>query len=120
MPPGNADDGGATPTHLFGRYWGCFEEHPFLHFNVCLYHSIADCLARGIQVFEGGAGGEHKIARGFEPSETYSLHRALDPRLDEALQRHLAAETAERQEAIARYREQSGVFKKGANEEERT
>jgi predicted N-acyltransferase len=103
----------ATPTRLFGRYWGCFEEHPFLHFNVCLYHSIADCLARGIQVMEGGAGGEHKIARGYEPEETYSLHRALDPRLDEALQKHLAAETQERHAAIARFREQSGVFKKG-------
>ena len=36
----------ASPTHLYGRYWGCFEEHPFLHFNVCYYHSIAQCIAR--------------------------------------------------------------------------
>ncbi len=84
----------STPTRLFGRYWGCFEEHPFLHFNVCLYHSIADC-----------------IARGFEPSETYSLHHAADPRLDDAFQRHFAAETAERHAAIERFRRESGVFK---------
>ncbi len=101
----------STPTRLFGRYWGCFEEHPFLHFNVCLYHSIADCIARGLQVMEGGAGGEHKIARGFEPSETWSLHHANDARLDDAFQHHFAAETAERHAAIERFRRESGVFK---------
>jgi len=101
----------ATPTHLFGRYWGCFEEHPFLHFNVCLYHSVADCIARGIRVFEGGAGGEHKLSRGFEPRETFSLHRALEPRLDEALQRHLEAETPERHAALERFRAEAGIFK---------
>src|SRR5207245_1174017 len=40
----------ASPTHLYGRYWGCFEEHPFLHFNVCYYHSVDECIRRGIQV----------------------------------------------------------------------
>ena len=50
----------ASGPHLYGRYWGCFEEHPFLHFNVCLYHSIDECIRRGLSVFEGGAGGEHK------------------------------------------------------------
>src|SRR6202030_4877824 len=82
----------ASATRLYGRYWGCFEEHPFLHFNVCYYHSIADCIARGVEVFEGGAGGEHKLSRGFEPSLTWSAHRAFDPRLDDALRRHLRAE----------------------------
>src|SRR5262249_16692165 len=48
------------PKALYGRYWGCFEEVPFLHFNVCFYHSIEQCIERGIERFEPGAGGEHK------------------------------------------------------------
>ncbi len=74
-----------TPTRLYGRYWGCFEEHPFLHFNVCLYHSVADCIAAGRQVFEPGAGGEHKISRGFEPTRIHSVHRIFNKRLDAAV-----------------------------------
>src|SRR5260370_30871214 len=80
----------ATRTHLYGRYWGCIEEHRFLHFNVCLYHSIDECIRRGVQVFEGGAGGEHKLARGFEPAETFSPHTFLDARLQRPLAAHIA------------------------------
>ena len=89
---------------LYGRYWGAVEEHPFLHFNVALYHSIDECIRRGVQVFEGGAGGEHKLARGFEPAETWSAHLFLAGRLDAALRRHLARERAERLEAVAQWR----------------
>ncbi|BDG04834.1 GNAT family N-acetyltransferase [Anaeromyxobacter oryzae] len=96
----------ASPTRLYGRYWGCVEEHPFLHFNVALYHSIDECIRRGVSVFEGGAGGEHKIARGFEPAETWSAHLVLDRRLDAALRRHLDTERAQRLEAVARWREE--------------
>jgi predicted N-acyltransferase len=74
-----------TQARLYGRYWGCFEEHPFLHFNVCLYHSVADCIAAGRQVFEPGAGGEHKISRGFEPTRIHSVHRIFNKRLDAAV-----------------------------------
>ena len=101
----------ASPTHLYGRYWGCFEEHPFLHFNVCYYHSIAQCIERGVQVFEGGAGGEHKLARGFLPALTYSAHGFLDQRLDEAVREHLAAETPARTQSIERYVRESPIFK---------
>ena len=101
----------ATPTHLFGRYWGCFEEHPFLHFNVCYYHSIADCIARGLEVFEGGAGGEHKLPRGFLPALTYSAHWFPDERLDRAVRESLQAETAARAESVARYVRESPIFK---------
>ena len=104
----------ASSTHLYGRYWGCFEEHPFLHFNVCYYHSIAQCIARGVQVFEGGAGGEHKLARGFLPSLTYSAHGFLDARLDEAVRDHLLAETPARTESVARYVRESPIFKKAS------
>jgi predicted N-acyltransferase len=102
----------ATRSHLFGRYWGCFEEHPFLHFNVCLYHSIDECIRRGVQVFEGGAGGEHKIARGFEPSETYSNHVFFDPRLETPIRRYIAQEAREREAALARWQEASPIFKR--------
>jgi predicted N-acyltransferase len=74
-----------TDSHLYGRYWGCFEEHPFLHFNVCLYHSIDENIGRGIQVFEPGAGGEHKISRGFVPTEVHSLHRIFHKGFESAV-----------------------------------
>jgi uncharacterized protein len=101
----------ASSTRLYGRYWGCFEELPFLHFNVCYYHSIADCISRGLQVFEGGAGGEHKLSRGFLPSLTYSAHAFLDPRLDRGLREHLQAETPAREASILRYASESPIFK---------
>jgi predicted N-acyltransferase len=94
----------ASPSRLFGRYWGAAEEIPFLHFNVALYHSIEECIARGVQVFEGGAGGEHKLARGFEPAETYAAHLLSDRRLDAAVRRHLAEERGEREGAVQRWR----------------
>lgn len=68
-------------TTLFGRYWGAFEELPFLHFNVCFYHSIERCIRDGLQRFEPGAGGEHKRARGFVPTLTHSVHHVREPRL---------------------------------------
>ena len=104
----------SSATHLFGRYWGCLEEHPFLHFNVCLYHSIDDVIARGLSTFEGGAGGEHKIPRGFEPSETYSTHLFLDPKLDVPLRRYIAGEATERAQALADYRARSPIYKRAA------
>jgi predicted N-acyltransferase len=95
----------ASPARLYGRYWGAAEEHPFLHFNVALYHSIEECIRRGVATFEGGAGGEHKLARGFEPAETFTAHLLADGRLDGALRRHLAAEREERAGAVRRWRE---------------
>jgi hypothetical protein len=75
----------ASDSHLYGRYWGCFEEHPFLHFNVCYYHAIMESIRRGVQVFEGGAGGEHKLSRGFEPVVTRSAHWLFHPGLGRAV-----------------------------------
>jgi predicted N-acyltransferase len=104
----------SSRTHLYGRYWGCFEEHRFLHFNVCYYHSIADCIARGLQVFEGGAGGEHKASRGFDPTDTHSAHLFLDGTVDRALRDHLRRETAERERALERWRAERGRTRPGA------
>jgi predicted N-acyltransferase len=101
----------SSRTRLYGRYWGCFEEHKFLHFNVCLYHSIDDCIARGLEAFEGGAGGEHKLARGFEPAETFSSHLFLDPRLAKPLAQWIARESVERAAQLARWREVSPILR---------
>jgi hypothetical protein len=97
----------ASAERLYGRYWGCEEDHPFLHFNVCLYHSVEECIRRGLSVFEGGAGGDHKLKRGFEPALTFSAHRFLDPRLDAAVRRHLALESRARRAGLDRWREQA-------------
>jgi predicted N-acyltransferase len=101
----------AGGNRLYGRYWGAFEEHPFLHFNVCLYHSIDECIRRGVAAFEGGAGGDHKLSRGFLPSSTWSAHAFLDARLDDAMRRALAAETDDRRRALRRWSEQSPILK---------
>lgn len=66
---------------LYGRYWGAIEDRPFLHFEVCFYHSIDEAIARGIKMFEPGAGGEHKRSRGFCPTLTHSAHYIRDPKL---------------------------------------
>ena len=79
-------------TTLFGRYWGAVEERPFLHFNVCFYHSIDECIERGLAAFEPGAGGQHKLVRGFEPSITHSAHFLAHPGLDRAVRDFLERE----------------------------
>ncbi|HVS14126.1 MAG TPA: GNAT family N-acetyltransferase [Thermoanaerobaculia bacterium] len=89
----------ASATHLYGRYWGCFEEQRFLHFNVCLYHSIEACISRGLQVFEGGAGGEHKLARGFDPVPVWCALWLVEPRVQRAMARTLAVDTELRLQA---------------------
>jgi predicted N-acyltransferase len=77
---------------LYGRYWGATQERRFLHFNVCYYKGIDECIARGLRVFEPGAGGEHKIVRGFEPVITYSAHHLCEPVLDAAVRDFLRRE----------------------------
>jgi uncharacterized protein len=101
----------ASAERLYGRYWGAAEEHPFLHFNVALYHSIEECIRLGRQVFEGGAGGEHKLARGFEPAEVWSAHAFLDRRLDEPIRAHLAQARTAAREALDRWRDESAVLR---------
>jgi len=101
----------ASAERLYGRYWGAAEEHPFLHFNVALYHSIEECIRLGRKVFEGGAGGEHKLARGFEPAEVWSAHHFLDRRLDEPIRAHLAQARGAAREALAGWRAHSAVLR---------
>lgn len=77
---------------LYGRYWGALESHDFLHFEVCYYQAIDYAIAHGLARVEAGAQGEHKLARGYLPAETYSAHYIADPRLRRAVADYLARE----------------------------
>jgi predicted N-acyltransferase len=99
---------------LYGRYWGAREERPFLHFNVCYYQGIRECIARGLSVFEPGAGGEHKLARGFEPTVTHSTHLLRDQRLASAVHDYLGRERAAIEQHVEQY-ESDPVFKAPAD-----
>ena len=79
---------------LYGRYWGSIEHVPMLHFETCYYQALDFCIARGITLFEGGAQGEHKLARGFMPTETASLHWLAHPQFSDAVEHFLAREAA--------------------------
>ncbi|MGI3183971.1 GNAT family N-acetyltransferase [Nioella aestuarii] len=79
---------------LFGRYWGCTEHHPCLHFELCYYQAIDAAIARGLSRVEAGAQGEHKLARGYLPVQTHSLHWIADPGFSEAVENYLEAERA--------------------------
>ncbi|HTS51659.1 MAG TPA: GNAT family N-acetyltransferase, partial [Burkholderiales bacterium] len=78
---------------LWGRYWGSAQFIAGLHFETCYYQAIEFCIARGIRVFEGGAQGEHKLARGFLPVTTYSGHWLAHPQFARAVEEFLARET---------------------------
>lgn len=78
---------------LFGRHWGALEFHPALHFEACYYQGIEYCIARDLHTFEGGAQGEHKIARGLLPMETCSAHWLAQPEFASAVGEFLARET---------------------------
>ncbi len=84
-----------TDEALYGRYWGCAEEHEFLHFETAYYVGIDRCIDKGLPLFEAGAQGQHKLLRGFEPSPTYSAHWIADPRLNAAIEDFLEAEAAD-------------------------
>jgi len=77
---------------LFGRYWGCVEEHPFLHFETCYYQAIEFAIENGLTTVEAGAQGEHKLARGYLPVITHSLHWLAEPSFRDAVARFLDAE----------------------------
>lgn len=77
---------------LFGRYWGCIEHHPCLHFELCYYQAIDLAIALGLKRVEAGAQGEHKLARGYLPTQTHSLHWVGDPGFADAIARYLEAE----------------------------
>ena len=101
-----------TPEALYGRYWGCVEHVPALHFEACYYQALEFCIERGIAAFEGGAQGEHKLARGFLPQETWSAHWLRHPQFADAVEKFLARESAGVERYIDELREHS-PFRKG-------
>ncbi len=102
---------------LFGRYWGMREHHPCLHFEVCYYQAIDFAIAHGLQRVEAGAQGEHKLARGYMPSATYSAHWLADPGLRRAVSCYLDEErraVVEHREMLAEY----GPYRKAVEEQD--
>jgi predicted N-acyltransferase len=79
-------------TTIYGRYWGCLEEFQFLHFETCYYQGIEYAITHSLQHFDGGAQGEHKIQRGFEPIHTYSNHWLAREDFQQAIDNFLIAE----------------------------
>jgi predicted N-acyltransferase len=77
---------------LYGRYWGCAENHPCLHFEICYYQAIDYAIAHGMKRVEAGAQGEHKLARGYLPATTHSLHWFGDAGFRNAVASYLDAE----------------------------
>jgi predicted N-acyltransferase len=93
------------PTVAYGRYWGALERVDCLHFDACYYQPLQWCIAHGVQRFEGGAQGEHKLARGYEPVETFSVHEFADARLSSAVEDFLRRERAHVEAEIEIYGE---------------
>ena len=79
---------------LYGRYWGCTLDKPFLHFELCYYQAIELAIARGLGRVEAGAQGPHKLARGYEPVQTFSAHWIADPGFRAAITAFLERERA--------------------------
>jgi predicted N-acyltransferase len=87
---------------LYGRYWGAYEQHHSLHFETCYHQGIEFCIEQGIGRFESGAQGEHKVARGFSPATTWSMHWIVDPRFRAAIAEYLQHEGEDR-DSYARF-----------------
>jgi hypothetical protein len=94
---------------LYGRYWGCFREIRYLHFAVCYYAGIEHCIARGLQRFEPGAGGDYKHWRGFDAAATHSLHYLPHPGFARAVEDFLARERTHVDAVIAGLHERSAI-----------
>ncbi|MGD8567449.1 MAG: GNAT family N-acetyltransferase [Gammaproteobacteria bacterium] len=92
---------------LYGRHWGCEKEVKALHFEACYYQGIEYCINNGLQCFEPGAQGEHKIARGFLPTPTYSAHWVANPVFKEAISEFLDRETRGMRHYIEQLRQHS-------------
>lgn len=88
---------------LFGRYWGTSEARRNLHFELCYYQAIEFAIERGMTLFEAGAQGEHKLARGFLPTLTYSAHKIGHPAFKHAIERYIEEERGYLAETIKMY-----------------
>lgn len=102
---------------LYGRHWGCIEDHPFLHFEVCYHQAIDFALAKGLKRVEAGAQGEHKLARGYLPVATHSAHFIAHAGLRRAIADYLEQERAE-VEQIGEMLSEHSPFRKGERQED--
>jgi hypothetical protein len=101
------------PDCLYGRYWGCTQDIPFLHFELCYYQAIDFAITHGLARVEAGAQGEHKLARGYVPVPTYSAHYIADPGFRSAVADFLKRETAAIDREIA-FLDELAPFKRGS------
>ena len=101
---------------LYGRYWGCIEDHPCLHFETCYYQAIDFAIAHGLSGIEAGAQGQHKLARGYMPVETRSLHWIVDVHLRKAVAEYLKLEHKQVERDIS-WLSAAGPFKKKQGDE---
>jgi predicted N-acyltransferase len=97
---------------LFGRHWGCIEDHPFLHFELCYYQAIQYAIEKNLTRVEAGAQGQHKIARGYMPMTTYSAHYIVDQALRRAVADFLSHERVHIASEIEQFAE-AAPFRKG-------
>jgi len=102
--------------HLYGRYWGCLEEHEMLHFELCYYRLIERAVERGHRRFEAGAQGEHKLKRGLEPAFTHSAHWIRDAEFATAVHRFVDHESRMMREEVEQYRALSPYRRAGEAE----
>ena len=102
---GRSSSAGPGST-LYGRYWGANTMLPGLHFETCYYQGIEYCIAQGLQRFDPGAQGEHKIQRGFHPVHTYSNHWIADGQLSAAVGDFTRREIAH----VEAYKEQAATL----------
>ena len=102
---------------LYGRHWGCIEDHPFLHFEVCYHQAIDFALAKGLARVEAGAQGEHKLARGYLPVTTHSMHHIAHPGLRRAVDDYLQREREDVEEMSGILSEHS-PFRKGERQQD--
>ncbi|RFZ86681.1 N-acetyltransferase [Shinella sp. WSJ-2] len=102
---------------LYGRHWGCIEDHPFLHFEVCYHQAIDFAIARGLKRVEAGAQGEHKLARGYLPTTTHSAHYITHAGLRRAVADYLERERKD-VEMMGDYLAEHGPFRRGEHNNE--
>ena len=93
-----------SEKQLFGRYWGSAQDYQFLHFETCYYQGQDYCIEHGLESFDSGAQGEHKIQRGFEPIITHSNHWIANPGFADAISNFLKEEESHIQQYIRQAR----------------
>ena len=97
---------------LYGRYWGCNEQRPCLHFETCYYQAIDYAISKGLKRVEAGAQGGHKLARGYVPNPTFSAHFIANESFSNAIAQYLTHER-EQVESDIEYLDQRTPFRRG-------